>query len=92
MAVEGESREQELPLFVPQAWDREKGGRFFHTSEGGDESLGKGNHPAPNRVPGAVPGVITSPASFLMNNSTSTVPASASMAVTAPPDVKVSPR
>jgi NADH-quinone oxidoreductase subunit B len=59
VAVEDENREQELPLFVPRAWDREKGGRFFHTSEGGDESLGKGNHPAPNRVPGAVPGVIT---------------------------------
>jgi len=59
VAVEGESREQALPLFVPQAWDREKGGRFFHTSEEGDESLGKGNRPALNRVPGAVPGVIT---------------------------------
>ena len=48
-----------IPLFVPQDWDRPEGGRFFHTAEGGDVSLGKGNHPAPNLVHGKVPGVIT---------------------------------
>ena len=59
MAVDGENQAQSLPLFVPQRWDREKGGRFFHTSEGGDDSLGKGNHPAANLIADAVPGVIT---------------------------------
>lgn len=59
MAVEGNNDSQSSPRFVPQKWDREKGGHFFHTDEGGDVSLGKGNHPAPNRIPSAVPGVIT---------------------------------
>jgi NADH-quinone oxidoreductase subunit B len=59
VALEGNNDAQSLPLFVPQNWDREKGGHFFHTDEGGDESLGKGNHPAPNRISGTVPGVIT---------------------------------
>ena len=59
MAVNDENQKQALPLFVPEKWDREKGGRFFRTAEGGDESLGKGNHPAENRLPSAIPGVIT---------------------------------
>ena len=59
MAVEGNNETQGLPLFVPQKWDREKGGHFFHTDEGGDQSLGKGNHPAPNRISNALPGVVT---------------------------------
>jgi NADH-quinone oxidoreductase subunit B len=59
VAVNDENQKQALPLFVPEKWDREKGGRFFRTAEGGDESLGKGNHPAENRLPSAIPGVIT---------------------------------
>jgi NADH-quinone oxidoreductase subunit B len=58
VAVDGNNDTQSLPLFVPQKWDREKGGHFFHTDEGGDVSLGKGNHPAPSRM-NSVPGVIT---------------------------------
>ncbi len=59
MAVDANNGAQNLPLFVPQKWEREEGGRFFHTGEGGDDSLGKGNHPAPNRINNVAPGVIT---------------------------------
>ena len=59
MAVDDKSSAQDLPLFVPQKWEREKGGRFFHTDEGGDDSLGKGNHPAANLINNVMPGVVT---------------------------------
>jgi NADH-quinone oxidoreductase subunit B len=49
----------ELPLFVPQKWDREKRGHFFESDEGGDSSTGKGNHPAASLISHALPGVIT---------------------------------
>jgi NADH-quinone oxidoreductase subunit B len=49
----------ELPLFVPQKWDREKRGHFFESNEGGDVSTGKGNHPAANVISQVLPGVIT---------------------------------
>ena len=60
MAIGGDERgAQGLPLFVPERWDREKAGRFFDSDEHGGESAGKGNHPAPNLIRSAAPGVIT---------------------------------
>ena len=59
MAVDDQRQTESLPLFVPSKWDREKRGHFFETSEGGDVSTGKGNHPAPNLIRSALPGVIT---------------------------------
>ena len=60
MAIGGDRRDaQGLPLFVPERWDREKAGRFFDSDEHGGESAGKGNHPAPNLIRSAAPGVIT---------------------------------
>lgn len=59
MAIDDKASTQDLPLFVPQKWEREKGGRFFHSAEGGDVSLGKGNHPAANLINNILPGVVT---------------------------------
>jgi NADH-quinone oxidoreductase subunit B len=60
MAIGDDERDaQGLPLFVPGRWDREKSGRFFDSDEHGGESDGKGNHPAPNLIRSAAPGVIT---------------------------------
>ena len=60
MAISGDRRDaQGLPLFVPERWGREKSGRFFESDEHGGESAGKGNHPAPNLIRSAAPGVIT---------------------------------
>jgi NADH-quinone oxidoreductase subunit B len=53
------SKGQTSPLFVPQKWQRERHGHFLESAEGGAESTGKGNHPAPNLISHAVPGVIT---------------------------------
>ena len=51
--------ESDLPLFVPQKWDREKDGHFLENDEGGAVSTGKGNRPAANLIRSAAPGVIT---------------------------------
>ena len=58
MAVEP-GKEQPLPLFVPERWERPRDGRFLESGEGGDVTAGKGNRPAPNAL-SAAPGVITS--------------------------------
>ncbi len=60
MAVDDKAPTGEpLPLFRPGSWEREKGGRFLESSEGGAVSEGKGNRPAPNLIRSAAPGVIT---------------------------------
>ena len=41
MAVDDKDPAQELPLFAPLKWEREKGGRFVHNDEGGDDYLTK---------------------------------------------------
>ncbi|MEE8518662.1 MAG: NADH-quinone oxidoreductase subunit B family protein [Dehalococcoidia bacterium] len=51
--------DNELPLFVPQKWPREKGGHFIESDEGGSVSTGKGNRPAANLIRSFAPGVIT---------------------------------
>jgi NADH-quinone oxidoreductase subunit B len=50
---------QEVPLFVPGKWNREKKGHFIDSPEHGDVSTGRGNVPAGNLIQRAVPGVIT---------------------------------
>jgi NADH-quinone oxidoreductase subunit B len=58
MAV-NEPGSQDLPLFVPGGWDREKHGHFIDSPEHGDISTGRGNQPAANLVQQVLPGVIT---------------------------------
>ena len=60
MAVDDSRTEsRQSPLFVPQRWQREKEGHFLESPEGGSVSTDKGNHPAPNLISHAAPGVIT---------------------------------
>ena len=59
MAVDDKGGAEELPLFVPGKWDREKRGHFLESAEEGQVSTGKGNHPAHNLIRSALPGVIT---------------------------------
>ena len=50
---------QELPLFVPEKWERERKGHFIDSPEHGEVSTGRGNRPAPNLAQRIMPGVIT---------------------------------
>ena len=50
---------QELPLFLPDKWDREKKGHFVESPEQGDISTNKGNQVAKSLAQRMIPGVIT---------------------------------
>ena len=50
---------QDLPLFLPAKWDREKKGHFVESPEQGDISTNKGNQVAKSLAQRMIPGVIT---------------------------------
>jgi NADH-quinone oxidoreductase subunit B len=59
VAVDDGNETQDLPLFRPEKWGREKRGHFLDMDEGGSVSSGKGNRPAASLIQGVLPGVIT---------------------------------
>ena len=54
-----DAQRQEVPLFVPGKWQRERQGHFIDSPEQGNVSEGRGNSPAANFAQGVMPGVIT---------------------------------